>query len=150
MRPDPDDPNSARRLGRLFAIIERIQLASLGDEVNATIKDKFLGAAAATPARVFPGLLLKNAEVHLKRLRNGHSDAKWVRDSSHARIVGNGLARDMGLLWASLDGLVPIQHTTEEQGVFLVGYYEERYRKRSGGPDDDQNDEHAVDDKSEE
>ncbi len=50
MRPDADDPNTARRLGRLFAIIERIQLAALGSGLNTTVKDKFLGAAAATPA----------------------------------------------------------------------------------------------------
>ena len=34
-------------LGRLFAVYEQIQTAALGRNVNATIKDKFYGAAAA-------------------------------------------------------------------------------------------------------
>lgn len=141
MRFDPDDPNPARRLGRLFALIERAQLAALGDRINATVKDKFLGAAAATPGRVFP-MLLSNAETHhLKRLRNGHSDAGWIKDAAHARAVAAGLGRDIGLIWGETGTGAPAQHDSEEQGLFFVGYYQERYgRRRSGdadGPEDD-------------
>lgn len=132
MRPDPDDQNVARRLGRLFALIERAQLAALGDGINATVKDKFLGAAAATPGRVFPGLLLNAENHHLKRLRNGHSDATWIKDATHARNVATGLGRDIGMLWADLKDGAPTQHSSEEQGLFLVGYYQERYAKRGG------------------
>lgn len=130
MRPDPDDTNTARRLGRLFALIERAQLAALGDGINATVKDKFLGAAAATPGRVFPSLLMNAENHHLKRLRNGHSDADWIKDANHARAVGSGLNRDIGMLWAGLQDAAPAQHSSEEQGLFLVGYYQERYAKR--------------------
>ena len=136
MRPDPDDPNSARRLGRLFALIERAQLAALGDDINATVKDKFLGAAAATPGRVFPSLLMNAEKHHLKRLRNGHSDAGWIKNSEHARRVAIGLGRDIGQLWASLSEAAPAQHSTEEQGLFLIGYYQERYVKRDTGTPD--------------
>ncbi|MCA0206030.1 MAG: type I-C CRISPR-associated protein Cas8c/Csd1 [Proteobacteria bacterium] len=130
MRPDPEDPNVARRLGRLFALIERAQLAALGDGINATVKDKFLGPAAATPGRVFPSLLMNAENHHLKRLRNGHSDADWIKDAAHARAVGAGLNRDIGELWASLERGAPAQHSLEEQGLFLVGYYQERFVKR--------------------
>jgi CRISPR-associated protein Csd1 len=126
VRSDPNDPHPARRLGRLFAVIERAQLAALGDEINATVKDKFLGAAAATPQQVFVGIL-KNAENHTKRLRNGHSDAKWIKDATHARAVGASLERDIGRLWGSFPDGVPKQHSIEDQGLFLVGYYQERY-----------------------
>lgn len=129
---DPNDPNPARRLGRLFAVIERAQLAALGEEINATVKDKFLSAAAATPQQVFVGIL-KNAENHTKRLRNGHSDASWIKSAEHARRVGAGLSRDIAKLWGSFDDGVPRQHSIEEQGLFLVGYYQERY---GGKPDD--------------
>lgn len=132
VRSDPNDPNPARRLGRLFAVIERAQLAALGEEINATVKDKFLSAAAATPQLVFVGLL-KNAHNHLKRLRNGHSDATWIKDAAHARRVGAGLSRDIAKLWGTLGENVPKQHSIEEQGLFLVGYYQERY---GGKPDD--------------
>ncbi len=134
MRPDPDDQNVARRLGRLFALIERAQLAALGDGINATVADKFLGAACATPGRAFPALILAAKNHHIKRLRNGHSDATWIRDSAHARRVGTGLDRDIGQLWGELHDGAPMQFGSEEQGLFLVGYYQERYAKR-GGPD---------------
>lgn len=141
MRSDPDDPNPARRLGRLFALIERAQLAALGDDINATVKDKFLGAAAATPGRVFP-MLIGNAETHhLKRLRNGHSDARWIKDAGHARAVAAGLGRDIGQLWGETGIGAPAQHDSEEQGLFFVGYYQERYGKRRSGDADGPGDE---------
>jgi CRISPR-associated protein Csd1 len=144
VRSDPNDPNPARRLGRLFALLERAQLAALGDEINTTIKDKFLGAAATTPGQVFVGLL-KNSQHHTKRLRNGHSDATWIEDTAHARRVGAGLERDIGQLWASFNDGIPAQHSVEEQGIFLVGYYQERFGKKansdaSEAPDDDATD----------
>ncbi len=40
-------------LGRLFAVYEQMQTAALGRNVNATIKDKFYGSAAAQPRKVF-------------------------------------------------------------------------------------------------
>jgi len=141
MRSDPNDPNPARRAGRLFAIIERAQLASLGDNVNSTVKDKFLGAAAATPQRVFPRLLENAERHHIKRLRNGHSDADWIKDADHARGVGAALARDMGRLAATFGDGWPQQHSSEEQGLFLIGYYQERYGSKSDGtaPEDQPN-----------
>lgn len=150
MRSDPDDRTRARQLGRLFALIERAQLASLGDNINATVKDKFLGSAAATPGRVFP-MLLENAERHhLKRLRNGHSDADWVKKppkgkddgltpSQRAKKVGAIIGREIGELWSDFDGErpAPDQHSAEEQGLFFVGYYQERYGKRRSGEADE-------------
>ncbi len=126
VRTDPNDSNTARRLGRLFAIIERAQVTALGGDINTTIKDKFLGAAAATPGQVFVGLL-KNAQHHTKRLRNGHSDAKWIKDARHARSAGYGLEHDIGTLCSTFNDGFPQQHSIEEQGLFLVGYYQERF-----------------------
>lgn len=126
VRSDPNDPNTARRLGRLFAVLERAQMTALGGDINTTIKDKFLGAAAATPAQVFTGLLL-NSRHHTKRLRNGHSDAKWIKDSTHARRAGFGIERDIGAICGTLSDGFPQQHSIEEQGLFLVGYYQERF-----------------------
>jgi CRISPR-associated protein Csd1 len=126
VRSDPNDPSIPRRLGRLFAVLERAQVTALGGEINTTIKDKFLGAAAATPGQVFVGLL-KNAQHHTKRLRNGHSDAKWIKDSSHARRAGFGIERDIGAICGTLNDGFPQQHSIEDQGLFLIGYYQERF-----------------------
>jgi CRISPR-associated protein Csd1 len=138
VRTDPDDPNAARRLGRLFAVLERAQAAALGDKINATVKDKYLGAAAATPARVFPGLIT-NANHHTARLRKGHTDAKWVKKPA---AVGFALDRDIGYLAAQFNDGFPSQQTIEEQGLFLIGYYQERF---GGKPDDDIGEEPGVD-----
>lgn len=128
--PQPSDPDVARRLGRVFALIEKVQTAALGEGINSTVKDKFLSAAAATPARTFPALI-DGMQAHLKRLRNGHSDAKWITDADMARRVGAKLERRIGTLWAEIGAEVPRQHSAEEQGLFFVGYYQERYAPRA-------------------
>lgn len=149
VRSDPDDLNDARRLGRLFALIERAQLTALGDDLSATVKDKFLSAAAATPRHVFTGLLENAENHHLKRLRNGHSDARWIADSAQksgrsiaqvARSVGAAINADIGRLAATFKDGFPERHTIQDQGLFLVGYYQERYGRKkdvADGPDDD-------------
>lgn len=128
--PQPSDPDVARRLGRLFALIEKVQAAALGEDVNSTVKDKFLSAAAATPRRTFPALI-DAMQAHVKRLRNGHWDAKWITDAEMARRVGASLERRVGMLWAEIGADVPRQLSAEEQGLFFVGYYQERYARRA-------------------
>jgi CRISPR-associated protein Csd1 len=150
VRSDPNDQNDARRLGRLFAVLERAQLASLGDEINTTIKDKFLGTACATPGQVIADLILFS-QHHTKRLRNGHSDASWIAASAKrqgipvavlAKRVGAALDRDIGRLAASFGDGFSQQHSSEEQGLFLVGYYQERF----GGKADPESGEKLDDD----
>jgi CRISPR-associated protein Csd1 len=136
MHSDPNDPNPARRLGRLFAVLERAQQNALGDNINATIKDKYIGAAAATPANVFVGLI-KNSHNHTGRLRKGHADADWLKNKPVEVIkgVGYALERDIGLLWASFNDGLPTQLSSEEQGLFFVGYYQERFGGKAGAAD---------------
>ena len=51
---DKESTSPAYRLGRLFAVLESAQRQALGGQVNATIRDRYYGAASATPASVFP------------------------------------------------------------------------------------------------
>ena len=51
-----ESPNRAYLLGRLFAVLERIQYQALG-ELNAGIADRYYGSASAVPFSVFPRLL---------------------------------------------------------------------------------------------
>ena len=60
--------NPGYRLGRLFAVLENLQRLALKGQVNATIRDRYYGAASATPASVFP-VLLRNAQNHMGKLR---------------------------------------------------------------------------------
>ncbi len=107
---DPDNPSPAYQLGRLFAVLEAAQYAALG-RVNASIADRYYGAASATPARVF-GALLRGARTHI----------------SDARKRGQGLwvERRIGEIMAHLDGDLPRTLRLEDQGRFAIGYYHER------------------------
>ncbi len=63
---DPDYDNQAYQLGRLFAVLEAAQYAALG-RVNASIADRYYGAASATPARVFGALAARCPHPCLRR-----------------------------------------------------------------------------------
>src|SRR5690606_5231663 len=53
---DPDNINPGYRLGRLFAALEKIQ-EEANPGVNATIRDRYYGAASSTPSAVFSTLI---------------------------------------------------------------------------------------------
>lgn len=105
---DPSNPNTAYRLGRLFAVLEKIQEeASPG--INATIRDRYYGAASSTPVAVFTTLLrLKNA--HLKKLATGR--VVWFE-----KLLGD-------VLGAVSD--FPKHLPLPDQGRFALGYYHQR------------------------
>lgn len=111
---DKERTNRGYVLGRLFAVMERAQRDALG-EVNATIRDRYIGAASTTPARVFPHLL-HSTQNHLSKLRK-------VKPGFCVKLE---IANDeiMGLI----DGpsLFPKTLDAEDQGEFFVGYYQQR------------------------
>ena len=105
---DTTNTNAAYRLGRLFAVLEKIQEeASPG--INATIRDRYYGAASSTPVAVFTTLLrLKNA--HLKKLATGR--VIWFE-----RLLGEVLG--------TVDDF-PKHLPLPDQGRFALGYYHQR------------------------
>ncbi|WGF90739.1 type I-C CRISPR-associated protein Cas8c/Csd1 [Marinivivus vitaminiproducens] len=118
---DPDDRNPGYRLGRLFAQLEGIQLAAHRG-LNATIRDRYYGAASATPASVFP-LLIRNARNHLATIR---------------KQKGGGLAQwydqEIGTIIDQLDPSLPRSLSMDDQGRFAIGYYHQRFRDRRTAP----------------
>jgi CRISPR-associated protein Csd1 len=105
---DVDHPSAAYRLGRLFAVLEKIQEeASPG--LNATIRDRYYGAASSTPVAVFTTLL---------RLKNHH-----LGKLSPGRRVN--LERLIGEIMGGIDDF-PRQLPLPEQGRFALGYYHQR------------------------
>ena len=107
---DPTNKSKAYQLGRLFAVVEAAQYAALG-RVNATVADRYYGAASATPARVF-ATLLRNARVHV-------SDAK-------KRGTGVWIEKKLDEIIGRLPPDLPATLKLEDQGRFAVGYYHER------------------------
>lgn len=107
---DKESTNAAYRLGRLFAVLEGAQRLALGGQVNATIRDRYYGAASATPASVFP-MLVRNAQNHLSKIR---------KDKPGLAV---GLEKDIGEIIDGLANNFPRSLRMEEQGRFAIGYY---------------------------
>ncbi|SMH57375.1 type I-C CRISPR-associated protein Cas8c/Csd1 [Azospirillum agricola] len=101
-------------LGRQFAVLERIQQeAADGRELNATIRDKYIGSASSTPKLIFH-FLNKLAQQHLKKLR---------RDAPGSfRFLENRLESIAQSLHDYDDSL-----SVDDRGLFFIGYYHERH-----------------------
>ena len=107
---DIENTNSAYRLGRLFAVLEKIQKKANPD-INATIRDRYYGAASSNPVSVFPTLLkLKNH--HLSKL-----------ESVGLKI---NLEKLIGEIMYAIDCPFPANLNLQDQGCFAVGYYHQR------------------------
>jgi CRISPR-associated protein Csd1 len=112
----PDYPSKGYQLGRLFAVYERIQADALGGKVNATITDKYYGAASAQPRKVF-GLLESNSKHHLAKIRK-QSPGRRVQ-------LEKLLAEIMGQMSPDQDPY-PVAFNAEDQALFGLGYYHQR------------------------
>ena len=104
MALNPDERDKGYLLGRLFAVLEKAQKDALGN-VNASIVDKYLNSALATPQMVFPMLLT------LSKKHNAKSGS-FYNDRLTGEIVNQLPSSGF-----------PISLNPEEQGRFIIGYY---------------------------
>ena len=113
--------NPGYRLGRLFAVFEKLQEdASPG--LNATIRDRYFGSASSSPRVAFSVL---------NRLKNHHL----------AKISNRGLAvvreKLIGEIMSGIDAEnpFPARLSLADQGRFVVGYYHQRqaFFEKPGG-----------------
>ena len=106
-------------LGRLFAVLERVQSAA-NPGLNATIKDKYFNSACATPATIFP-LLTKLSQSHLRKLEGG-------RKTYFEKLIGE--------LEERIHETLPVRLSLADQGTFHLGYYhqvQKFYEKKDKG-----------------
>ena len=116
---DVTQTDTAYRLGRLFAVLERIQSAAQPG-INATIRDRYYGAASSTPAAVFPTLLrLKNA--HVKKLSPS-------LETFFEKLIGE----ICGSMEQPMLEAFPRQLDLHAQGLFALGYYHQRQSLYAG------------------
>ncbi len=103
------------RLGRLFAVLERIQSTALGSDLNAGIADRYYGTASAVPYSVFPRLIA-SSQNHLSKIR---------KDKPGYAI---NLKKDLALVMEGLDAQFPKHFSIDQQGQFALGYYHQKQK----------------------
>lgn len=113
-------------LGRLFAVLESAQRAALGGQVNATIRDRYYGAASATPASIYP-MLLRNVQNHLAKLRKERPGQAVNLEKLIQEIV------------SGLPERFPVSLNMESQGRFAIGYYHQAQAQFARREDADPN-----------
>lgn len=113
-----DHPDEAYHLGRLFAAFEFAQTNALGD-INRSVKDAYFGAAAASPAIVFPRLM-KLHNHHLGKLPISAEQAR--SEKKRTRTFFEKLVQET----CGRIGHFPAHLPLERQGLFYIGYYHQR------------------------
>lgn len=98
-------------LGRLFAVLEKVQQEAIG-EMNASIKDRYFTSACASPASVFP-MLLRLSQHHIKAAEHGKFSERQIEEILQSLDVETNP--------------IPSRLNLDEQGVFILGYYHQRH-----------------------
>jgi CRISPR-associated protein Csd1 len=106
---DKENNNVGYRLGRLFAVLEKIQ-EDAQPNINATIRDRYYSAASGTPASVMP-ILLRMKNHHLAKLPHKGQQVNYEK------LLGEVLSEI---------GDFPPQLMLQDQGRFAIGYYHQR------------------------
>ncbi len=121
---DKDNTNIGYLLGRLFAVLEKVQEGA-NPGINATIRDKFYASASSTPNAVF-GNLMRLKNHHLSKLQQG-------RSIYFEKLIGEVVSEIPSF---------PAHLALNEQGQFAIGYYHQRqdfFIKKDKGVDDNEN-----------
>ncbi|MGL5034853.1 MAG: type I-C CRISPR-associated protein Cas8c/Csd1, partial [Microcystaceae cyanobacterium] len=110
----PKEP--AYHCGRLLAELEATQRAAIG-KINASLTDRYYGAASSRPASAFPPLM-RGARAHLSKLRKNQS------------ATCNALEERIEEITSHLSDF-PKTLTMQNQGLFALGYYHQRAANRA-------------------
>lgn len=105
---DKENANIGYRLGRLFAVLEKIQ-EEANPGLNATIRDKFYASASSTPNAVY-GNLMRLKNHHLGKLSQG-------RSIYFEKLLGEVISEIPSF---------PAHLSLDDQGSFAIGYYHQR------------------------
>lgn len=109
MSLDKENKNPAYLCGRLFAVLEKIQLEATDVKLNRTIKDAYFSSASSRPALIMPRLIdLSN--YHLRKLKEG-------RVIYFSKLINE----IMGKIKDSL----PTNLSIMEKGKFQLGYFQQ-------------------------
>lgn len=106
---DKNRTDVAYVLGRLFAVLEKIQEESAGGKINASIKDKYFASASTHPSVTFP-LIIRLSQNHQKKLKS---------DKAGRAVF---FQKELQDILANVENF-PSYLNLEDQGMFAIGYY---------------------------
>lgn len=109
---DPNDKSPAIVCGKIFAVMENIQRAAQGKDLNAGIRERFFTSASTNPATAF-GRLMKLSQNHISKLKHEKPGLALLLD------------RQLQELCSLLNGF-PALFSLEEQAQFALGYYHQK------------------------
>jgi CRISPR-associated protein Csd1 len=98
------------RLGRLFAVLEKVQDEAIG--ANASIRDRYYGAASATPGVVYP-MLMRKLPHHLSKIGK-EAQGREIYFEKLIQEVCEAIAPPTPF---------PVVLSLEQQGLFAIGFY---------------------------
>lgn len=114
---DPNNNSQGYVLGRLLAVLERLQQEAIGD-VNASVIDRYFSGASAAPKSVYVRLL-KNARHHVSKLKG-----EGERYGLALRL--DKLIDDVADRFDPKNNGFPSHLDLEQQGLFILGYHQMR------------------------
>ena len=114
---DPINKSQGYVLGRLLAVLERLQQEAIGD-VNASVIDRYFSGASASPKSVYVRLL-KNARHHVSKL-------KGEGEKYGLALRLDNIIDDVADRFDSKYNGFPSHLDLEQQGLFILGYHQMR------------------------
>lgn len=133
MELDLENKSEAYLYGRLFAVLEQIQLKASDFKLKRTVKDAYFKKASQTPIYVFPNILVKS-RYHIKKLNEG------------SQIYFEKLVTE---IMSALGGSFKEILDYTEQGEFMLGYYHQHKvfvtKKDSGNTETEEDAENETD-----
>ena len=107
MTLNPENTNPAYLCGRLFAVLEKIQLEATDVKLNRTIKDAYFSSASSRPALIFPRLI-DLSKFHLSKLSEG-------RAIYFSKLIDE--------IMDNIEDNLPANLSLIDKGNFQVGYF---------------------------
>jgi CRISPR-associated protein Csd1 len=98
-------------LGRLFAVLEKIQEKSEERKIKTTIKDNYFTSASVKPSVAFPKIL--HLSTHHQRKLKNKKYGLWVY---YSKELGS-------IIYDNDIDKFPTYLSLEDQGLFVIGYY---------------------------
>lgn len=112
MALNKENDNPAYLCGRLFALLEKLQVDAADTKLNRTIRESYFASASSKPSVVFPKLI-KLSQHHLSKLKG--------KNEGFAGYFNTQIEEVFALLGTEFPEYLQLR----DQGKFMIGYYQQ-------------------------